>query len=309
MGTSPAPTTGPDRSARSFPFKKIDAFAEDGSTGNPAGAVYLDTFESITEPEMLRIARELKGFVSEVGYLARTGPDTFRIRYFSSEREVAFCGHATVAIMHDLFAGDPDLAAGGRVLLDTPKGVLSVRGGAEAVFIQAPEPRFQDCPIGPDELAAALGLPAGVLDPGLEPGIVNAGNQTLCVPLRTGRDVAGAAPEFGTLLAFCRKHGLEVVTLFSTRPVLDGNRLRTRVFPPPFGYLEDPATGSGNAALGYHLHRLGRWGGEPIRIEQNADLEHPNIVRLSSEGEGERDFRVVVGGTARVRIEGRYRLG
>jgi PhzF family phenazine biosynthesis protein len=293
---------------KAFTFKKIDAFAEDGSTGNPAGAVYLDAMEAITEPEMLRIARELKGFVSEVGYLARTGPDAFRIRYFSSEREVAFCGHATVAILHDLFAGDRDLAARGRILLETARGVLPCRWDGEAVFIQAPEPRFQDCPFGRNEIRAALGLPDGSLDPELEPAIVNVGNQVLCVPVRTLADVTGAAPDFGTLLAFCREHGLEVVTLFSTRTSRPENRLRTRVFPPPFGYLEDPATGSGNAALGYHLHRLGRWGGEPIRIEQNADLACPNIVRLGAGADGEPGFRVVVGGTGRVRIEGHYRL-
>jgi PhzF family phenazine biosynthesis protein len=293
---------------KTYPFKKIDAFAEDGSTGNPAGAVYLDTLDAITEPEMQRIARELKGFVCEVGFLARTGPDAFRIRYFSSEREVAFCGHATVAILHDLFAGDPELAARGRVLLATAKGVLPVRWDAGAVFIQAPEPRFQACAIGREAMAAALGLPAGRLDPGLEPGIVDAGNQTLCVPVRTWRDVTGAAPDFGTLLGFCRQHGLEVVTLFSDDASRPENRLRTRVFPPPFGYLEDPATGSGNAALGYHLHRLGRWGGEPLRIEQNADPERPNIVRLSSVAEAGEGFRVVVGGTGRVRIRGCYVL-
>ena len=70
---------------KTFTFKKIDAFATPTTGGNPAGAVYLDSMESIREPEMQRIARELKGFVSEVGFIARIAPDAFRIRYFSSE--------------------------------------------------------------------------------------------------------------------------------------------------------------------------------------------------------------------------------
>lgn len=293
--------------ARAIPFKKIDAFAGAGSAGNPAGGVYLESLADLSDADMLRIARELKGFVSEVGYLAPAGPDRFRIRYFSSEREVPFCGHATVAILHDLFARDPHLAAGGRVLLETTTSVLPVRGDAAAVFIQAPAPVHHPCPIAPEELLAALGLPAGALDPSLAPGIVNVGNQVLCVPVRTWREVTGAAPDFGTLLAFCRRHGLEVVTLFSLDTVHPGNRLRTRVFPPVFGYLEDPATGSGNAALGCHLHRLGRWGGEPLRIEQGADPEHPNLVRLGA-AEGEAELRVEVGGAGVVRIEGWYQL-
>jgi len=187
---------------KTFTFKKMDAFATATSGGNPAAAVYLDSMESITEPEMQQIARELKGFVSEVGYIARIAPDAFKIRYFSSEKEVQFCGHATIAIMHDLVTQDPGLASLEQILLQTNKGV----------------------------------------------------------------------------------------------------------FAAPFGYLEDPATGSGNAALGYHLQRRGHWNGTPIRLEQNADLENPNIVRLSSIADAKHGIRVIVGGGAIVRIEGRYCL-
>ncbi len=54
---------------KQYPFKKIDAFATATSSGNPAGIIYLSTQNDISGQEMQRIARELKGFVSEVGYL------------------------------------------------------------------------------------------------------------------------------------------------------------------------------------------------------------------------------------------------
>ncbi|HOV15170.1 MAG TPA: PhzF family phenazine biosynthesis protein, partial [Spirochaetota bacterium] len=50
-----------------FKFKKIDAFATTGSTGNPAGYIWLDNEGDISGFEMQQIARELKGFVNEVG--------------------------------------------------------------------------------------------------------------------------------------------------------------------------------------------------------------------------------------------------
>ncbi len=50
-------------------FKKIDAFASKYSSGNPAAVVYLDKLEELSEEEKLQIAKELKGFVSEVGYV------------------------------------------------------------------------------------------------------------------------------------------------------------------------------------------------------------------------------------------------
>jgi PhzF family phenazine biosynthesis protein len=291
---------------KSYPFKKLDAFATATSSGNPAGAVYLDSFADISEGEMQRIARELKGFVSEVGFLARLAPEAFRLRYFSSEKEVEFCGHATIAICHELLRQDPALAALPRILLHTNKGILPVENREGAVFVQAPAPVFTDCRIQHQELCAALGIAESALADGLAIGIVNAGNQTLCLPLKTLQAVVAAKPDFHTLQGFCQRHGLDVITIFTEAVADPANRLRTRVFAAPFGYLEDPATGSGNAALGYHLHRLGVWDGSPIRIEQNADLDNPNLVQLGSIPDAKQGIRVTFGGRAILRIDGRY---
>jgi PhzF family phenazine biosynthesis protein len=291
---------------KNYTFKKLDAFATGTSGGNPAAAVYLDSFDAITEGEMQRIARELKGFVSEVGFIAPTMPGNFRLRYFSSEKEVQFCGHATIAIAHDLVSHDPDLAQLPRILFHTNKGTLPVENRDGAVFIHAPVPVFTESRIPSSEICAALGFSSDAIEPGIEIGIVNAGNQTLCVPLKNENDVVSLAPDYSTLQTFCRRHELDVITIFSERTALPENRLRTRVFAAPFGYLEDPATGSGNAALAYYLHRLGRWDGSPFRIEQNADLANPNIVLVDSVPDAECGLRVIFGGGAILRIDGRY---
>jgi PhzF family phenazine biosynthesis protein len=294
---------------RAFPFKKIDAFATATSSGNPAAAVYLESFDAITEPEMQRIARELKGFVSEVGFIARVAPDAFKLRYFSSEKEVEFCGHATIAILHDLVTSDRTLAACARIHLHTKKGNLRVENRVEsenAVYVHAPVPVFTECRIELREICQGLNIPARALDPSLEIGIVNAGLQTLCLPLKSLEEVVETAPDFRTLEAFCHRHQLDVITIFTPQVADGANRLRTRVFAAPFGYLEDPATGSGNAALGYHLHRVGYWDGTPMRIEQNADVANPNIVRLASVRDPEHQIRVTFGGGAILRIDGRY---
>ena len=98
---------------KKYRFKKMDAFASGSSTGNPAAAVYPDSFEDIADREMQQIARELKGFVSEVGFIAKAGPDRYKLRYFSAEKEVEFCGHATIAIMYDLLKNDAERAGCG----------------------------------------------------------------------------------------------------------------------------------------------------------------------------------------------------
>ena len=76
--------------------------------------------------------------------------------------------------------------------------------------------------------------------------------------------------------------------------------LGTRVFSPKFGYLEDPATGSGNSAFAYYLLMNNYWEGKPIAIEQGSNMIY-NTVRLRAEND-----EVLFGGTATVKISGKY---
>lgn len=308
----PRASAASGRSAvRNLRFKKIDAFATSTASGNPAAAVYLDAMEHLSQAEMQRIARELKGFVSEVGYVARIGRDAFRLKYFSSEREVEFCGHTTLAIVNDLVRSDTGLKHVPELRLHTNKGVLSAEipaSEAEVIYVQAPDPVYSTCGIALPEICKAMGLPKAAVETELKTGIVNAGNQTLCLPLKTLQHVVNCTPDFEALRTLCHKHRLDAVVVFTTEVSDPANAYRTRVFVAPLGYLEDPATGSVNAALGYYLYRSGKWDGSSIRIEQNNDLDRPNIVNLSTRKGLDGNLRVVFGGGAIVRLEGQYSL-
>jgi PhzF family phenazine biosynthesis protein len=83
---------------------------------------------------------------------------------------------------------------------------------------------------------------------------------------------------------------------------------RTRVFAPTFGYLEDPATGSGNSAFGYYLLKNNLWKGETVTIEQNGLKNNFNIVKLQKQIDEKGNTRVLFGGGAIIRIEGKYKL-
>lgn len=72
---------------------KIAAFSDGNTGGNPAGVMITDKFPD--DREMQRIAAEI-GF-SETVFAVSTGTG-WRVRYFSPESEVPFCGHATIAL-------------------------------------------------------------------------------------------------------------------------------------------------------------------------------------------------------------------
>jgi PhzF family phenazine biosynthesis protein len=136
---------------------------------------------------------------------------------------------------------------------------------------------------------------------------INAGLVTLIVPVDSFDTLLSMRPDQQDLKEFCQENGIDIMLVFSTGTSKAGNSYRTRVFAPLFGYLEDPATGSGNAALGYYLLKEGTWDGRMITIEQGKSREHPNIIRLVSDA-SKVQRSVFFGGNAVVRIEGEYLL-
>jgi PhzF family phenazine biosynthesis protein len=292
-------------------FKKIDAFATATSSGNPAGVISLSRQNDITDQEMQRIARELKGCVSEVGCLWPNSDGTYGLRYFSSEREVEFCGHATVAIMYDLISNNTRLMQLETIGIVTNKGRLEVENrmsDENAVFIAAPDPVFVSAVIDKNSIAEAIRVDPDRISEKYPLSVVNAGLETLIVPLKTLDSILTLCPRLDELKAFCHLHSVDIITVFTDEAAYEPNRFRTRVFAPTFGYLEDPATGSGNAALGHYLLKNDAWSGEPMTLEQNGNASNPNIIKLITRKVENDKVRVLFGGNAIVRIQGEYIL-
>ncbi len=296
---------------KTFAFKKIDAFATRKSEGNPAAVVSLNAENDISVHEMQRIAKELKGFVSEVGYVRRLDENTFDLKYYSSEREVDFCGHATIAIMYDLLKNNAELMKKQLLNIVTNKGELAMENRIareDAVYISAPVPSFSSKEIAEEDLAKALRISPDDINAAYPTSIVNAGLETLVVPIKTLQAVLAIAPRLDELKLFCEESSIDIITVFTDEVAHKANAYRTRVFAPTFGYLEDPATGSGNAALGCHLLKNDMWDGRPISLEQNGDHANPNIVKLLAKQNERKEAQVVFGGGAVVRIAGEYFL-
>ena len=299
------------RTMRTLRFKKIDAFASKKSSGNPAAVVYLDSLEDLSDTEMGQIAKELQGFVSEVGYVS-PGTDTdFQLRYFSAEREVAFCGHATIAILYDLIANDKSIQAKATLSIATQNDLLTVENHFikdECVYISAPKPRFSTKTVNQTDVSSALNCSANMLQVSRPTQIVNAGLETLVVPMANLEAILFTTPDLDTLKEFCVQLGVDIIILYTDETSTAESSYRTRVFAPTFGYLEDPATGSGNAAFGYYLLNNNMWNGESIKIEQNGYIDKPNFVRLVSKKIDKDNIQVWFGGGAVLKIDGQYLL-
>ena len=292
-----------------FEFKKIDAFATGNSLGNPAGTVWLKSKEDISPDEMQKIAKELKGFVSEVGYIHRIAEDKYGLKYYSSEREVNFCGHATIALMYELFSTDSELKNTEQVKIITNDGELTVENrikNDDAVFIMSPVPKEQLNIPDKKEIASSLNINPDIINDELPVKIINAGLRTLIVGIKKLGDIIKINPDLNILKDFCIKNEIDIVEVFTDEVSNNENDYRVRVFSATFGYLEDPATGSGNSAFGYYLLKNNMWNRDTIILEQNDSPEKYNIVKIQKKKDREGNDRIIFGGGAVKRIEGEY---
>lgn len=131
----------------------------------------------------------------------------------------------------------------------------------------------------------------------------------MIVPIRSLDLIMALSPECLKLERFCLSNDVDIILVFSSE-VFDQNHLyRTRVFAPKYGYLEEPATGSGNAAFGYYLLERGLWDGYDIIIlEQGPNPNNPNLVKLGTRfGDGVQ--HIIFGGQAAMQYEKLINIG
>ena len=270
---------------------RIAAFSDGPSGGNPAGVVVREVLPSV--PDMQRLAAEV-GY-SETVFAAPEG-DGWRVRYFSPEEEVAFCGHATIALGSVL----AKRAGEGVFQLELNSGPISVEVGREGgVTLTSPPTRSAAAdPVLIDAALKLFRLEPCDLDPALPSAIAHAGNDHLILALRDRATLAEMSYDLSDGARLMRQSGLTTINLLWVEAP---RRFHSRNAFAVGGVLEDPATGAAAAALSGYLRDIGWPHQGGIDIVQGEDMGATSLLRAEigqSRGEGIR-----VSGATRI-IEG-----
>ncbi len=290
---------------KQYRYIKSNAFTSGASTGNPAATIIIDE-GSLAPEQMLQIAAEHKGFVMESVFCSPSETAACKLTYYSSECEVDFCGHGTIATMYSLIKVDASLRNRKVLSVETnKKGVISVYNEIDtedAVYIEAPSPIEHEMNIPTEEIERILTLRKGSIDQeGRAIRIIDAGLRTLIVPVSKLENEVSVFPDLASLKAFCEGNDIDIILIYSLQVADASNFAHTRVFAPRFGYLEDPATGSGNSAFANYLLSEKMWDGTPITIEQGGNDRIFNAVKLKT-----LNGKVLFGGRANTKIQGFY---
>ncbi|QOY93165.1 PhzF family phenazine biosynthesis protein [Massilia sp. UMI-21] len=278
---------------------RIAAFSDGDGGGNPAGVWIGEALPPAAE--MAALARAI-GF-SETVFAAPqrdgdavAGGNSWRVRYFSPETEVPFCGHATIALGAALARRFGD----GRYRLALNAAAISVEGRVDgarvAASLQSPPTRSAPAPDALVDAALALfGYTRADLDDRIPPALAHGGADHLVLALNSRAALARMAYELDAGRRLMNAYGVVTVVLaWAETPQLFHTR-------NPFasgGVLEDPATGAGTAALAGYLRALGWPHGGHIDVVQGEDMGMRS--RLGADIPAEPGASIRVSGTARM---------
>jgi PhzF family phenazine biosynthesis protein len=246
-------------------FLRIAAFSDGGAGGNPAGVWIGAALPA--DAEMQRIAAQV-GYSETV--FAMPAEAGWRVRYFSPESEVPFCGHATIALGAALA-----LRMGNGVFrLTLNQAEITVegrqQGGALHAVLQSPPTRSSPAPAA--LVAGALdlfGYSSADLDPRIVPALAHAGANHLVLGLNTRAALAAMRYQLDAGRTLMKNAGLVTIILAWAE---HAQRFHVRNPFASGGVLEDPATGAGAAALAGYLRDLGWPHGGAIELIQGEDM-------------------------------------
>lgn len=228
---------------------KIAAFSDGNTGGNPAGVLIADAHPAAAD--MQRIAAEV-GF-SETAFAAPAG-DGWRVRYFSPESEVPFCGHATIALGAALALRHGNGVFG--LTLNSARITVEGRREGDALSAALQSPPTHSAPADDavlDEALAVFGYARSDLDPRLPPARIHGGADHLLLALKHREALAAMHYALDAGRRFMNTHGFVTVLLAWA----DGaQHFHTRNPFASGGVYEDPATGAATAALAGYLRDI-----------------------------------------------------
>jgi predicted PhzF superfamily epimerase YddE/YHI9 len=256
-------------------FHIVDTFADERFAGNPAAVVKGPSFPpvGVMQDAARRIGLPTTAFVVPIT------PGEYSVRWFTPDKEINLCGHATIACARYLFR-QLDNVYRARLAFVSANGVLSAERAGDLIAIDLPKAELIACD-PPPGLLEALGTDAV--------SCAVSHDDTL-VEVESADAVAAVRPDFAVLarLPF-RGH---IVTATGTS---DADFV-SRTFFPSLGVNEDQVCVTAHCKLvPFWAERLGRRKLTAVQLSQRGGC-------LRTEDAGN---RVRVLGTAVMRADAR----
>jgi trans-2,3-dihydro-3-hydroxyanthranilate isomerase len=286
-----------------FSFVTVDVFTEKRFGGNPL-AVFPDA-RGMSDADMQALAGEFN--LSETTFVLppADAANSARVRIFNRRAEMPFAGHPNVGTGWVL--AQQGRAKDGRLRFEEIAGLVEIEVG-ETITIAAPQPLSLGPEMPVELVAACAGLKTSdVLTGAHKPVSASVGNSFVIAEV-SGDALTRATPDIGRFRDAAKRYtamGANRLPLYLYAH--DGGRIRTRMFSPLSGTVEDPATGSAATPLAALLLSLTPAAVGTYDIVQGVEMGRPSRLLCSAHRAAD-GIRAKVGGSCVPVLEGEVTL-
>jgi PhzF family phenazine biosynthesis protein len=212
----------------------LNAFVDGDKGGNPAGVV-LDA-DALTPSQKQAVARQTG--LSETAFVSRSTTADFKLDFFTPARQIAHCGHATIAAFSLL--AQMGVIRGPDSSKETIEGRREIRIAGELAFMEQKAPQYQEVEASREPILRSVGLTARALLPGAPVLKVNTGNSFVIIPVANPEMLAQVEPDLDAITALSEHYDLIGYYLFIPLPPPREGMQRPGCLPPGTAFPKKP---------------------------------------------------------------------
>ena len=277
----------------------VQAFIDSQQGGNPAGVV-LDA-DAYSAQQKQAIARQIG--LSETVFVSKSACADFKLEFFTPTRQIAHCGHATVAAFS--FLQQSGRLPQARSSKETIDGCRDIQLIGDHAYMAQRAPTFQALTKAQHQkLLSSLGLTDGDRPTDLAPMVVNTGNAFAILAVNSAATLADLKVDVDGIAQLSDALDLSGIYVYTRETTQQDRHASTRMFAPRYGIPEEAATGMAAGPLACYLYVVAGDKHTRFLIEQGYWMPEPSPsvidVRLSLTTNGEIES-LMAGGRAMVR--------
>jgi PhzF family phenazine biosynthesis protein len=288
--------------AKTIPAQIVNGFVTGGIGGNPAGVV-LDADE-LNETDMLSIAAKIG--LSETAFVSSSDTEGFKLDFFTPNRRIAHCGHATIATF--AYLSELGRISEGETSKETVDGPrkISIKNGAAYMEQLAPKYRmpgdWAKDGVTADDVLVSLGITAKDLDSSIAPILVNTGNSFIVVGVKDAASLRNLKPDSDLISDISEKLDLIGYYVFTVDSEATDKDATTRMFAPRYAIEEESATGMAAGPLACVLHDHLHIDKDTFQIEQGRFMKpaSPSLITVELSVENGKVQNLMAGGHGKV---------
>lgn len=252
----------------------VNAFVDGDEGGNPAGVV-LDA-DNLSQEQKQGLA--MKVGLSETAFVSESDTADFKLEFFTPQKQIAHCGHATIATFSHL--SQLGRVSSGDTSKETIDGNRRIEVMGDFAYMEQTRPKYQDVSHESTGIYEAAGVNEDTAVSA--PVIVNTGNSFLIQGVKSIKDLESLTPELNNIEEISERYDLIGFYIYTLETNVAGRDASARMFAPRYGINEESATGMAAGPLACFLHDHLKMNQETFHIEQGYSMQpaSPSCIKV-----------------------------